>query len=42
MISGGGQGFRATVTASHVFPLFTVCILGKVIALLLSELSLLC
>lgn len=41
MIWGEGQGFRARVTASDVFPLFTACISGKVIALLLSEMSLL-
>lgn len=39
---GRGTRFRARVTASDVFPLFTVCILGKVIAPLLSELSLPC
>jgi len=38
---GRGTGFRARVTASDAFPLFTVCILGKVIALLFSEVLLL-
>lgn len=39
---GGGQGFRAKVTASDAFPLFILCKLEKVIALFLGELSLLC